>query len=89
MSTIITDINPTVLRRTGIGRVAFSVTHTHHVEELHWVQREGVLNVSLPANKEVEELSLVGMMGFEPTMYLAYRILSPVCLASFTTSQYM
>ena len=39
MPTIITDISPTVLRRTGIGRVAFSVTHTHHVEELHWVQR--------------------------------------------------
>ena len=40
MPTIITDIRPTVLRRTGIGRVAFSVTHTHHEEELLWVQRE-------------------------------------------------
>ena len=40
MPTIITDISPTVLRRTGIGRVVFSVTHTHHEEELLWVQRE-------------------------------------------------
>ena len=45
MPTIITDISPTVLRRTGIGRVAFSVTHTHHEEELLWVQRTKIVIV--------------------------------------------